>query len=101
MRIILTLLIALTTVVGATAQTGKEYSGEVVMISTGALAAPWKEGRACTQPQACEPIIYNSQTGEIARLGNTWASDFGSSGRGEEVWRKETATAKANRLKDD
>jgi hypothetical protein len=85
----------------ATAQTAQPYSGEVVMTSTGTLGASWKEGRACTAHETCQTIIYNRKTGEIARFGDQWASDFVGTGNGKEVWRAETAAAKAIRLKDN
>lgn len=83
----------------ADAQTKQPAPSEIVVTTTGALTAPWKEGRACTSPENCQAIIYHGKTGEIARFGEKWASDFAGTGRGKEVARRETALAKASRLK--
>ena len=83
----------------AGAQTKQAAASEIVVTTTGALAAPWKEGRACTSPENCQAIIYHGKTGEIARFGEKWASDFAGTGRGKEVTRRETAIAKARKLK--
>lgn len=87
------------TAAAASAQTVGAYSGEIVMTAAGTLGASWKEGRACTAPETCQTIIYNRKTGEIARFGDQWASDFVGTGNGKEVSRAETAAAKATRLK--
>lgn len=86
-------------VASAAAQTKQSAPTEIVVTNTGALAAPWKEGRACTSPENCQAIIYHGKTGEIARFGEKWASDFAATGRGKEVTRRESAIAKARRLK--
>lgn len=94
------LLLACCAVVGsASAQTKQAAASEIVVTTTGALAVPWKEGRACTSPENCQAIIYHGKTGEIARFGEKWASDFAGTGRGKEVTRRETAIAKARKLK--
>ena len=83
----------------SSAQQSSSYSGEVVVTSAGTLASPWKTGSACTGPNDCKAIIYNEKTGEIAKFGEQWSTSFVSSGREKEVWRAETASAKALRLK--
>jgi hypothetical protein len=84
--------------VPAAGQIAQPYVGETVLDRAGALVAPWKAGRACTNENDCKPIIYHRKTGEIARFGDDWASDFVATGHGKEVWRAETAVAKAIRL---
>lgn len=60
----------------------------LVLTADGRLALPWVEKELCTKDrQSCRPMIMNSVTNEVARLGERWTSRFAATGNGQEVMR--------------
>lgn len=62
--------------------------GEVIINEDGSLRSPWRIVRVCAPSRSgCSDAIVNSETREIAKVGNQWASPFRSSGKLQEVRR--------------
>jgi hypothetical protein len=52
-----------------------------VMDGNGLILPPWKEARVCRERDAvCVNMIVNSETGEVARVGERWKTGFAKVG---------------------
>lgn len=76
------------------------YVGEILVTADGKPAAPWVERELCRKTTGrCEIALTNTETGEVAMVGDILGTDFERTQNGKGIQRAETAMAKALRLR--
>lgn len=66
----------------------RQDGDQVIVDRTGALVEPWVRIVQCDSQSECRTVIYNSETREVASIGDTRMSGFEPTDDGDELVRR-------------